>query len=87
MFKFAAMALIVFGTTAWQAAPVADTAEKSADNRDKMICKRFLETGSLVKGYRECKTKKEWDAARDSIRSHDMINSCAEFGSDTCRAG
>ncbi|MDB5720315.1 MAG: hypothetical protein JWP15_933, partial [Alphaproteobacteria bacterium] len=30
--------------------------EKAVDGRDKLICKRFLETGSLVKGYRTCKT-------------------------------
>lgn len=53
-------------------------AERSADPRDKMICKRFLETGSLVRGYRTCKTKGEWERERDNIRA-------AGGGGDSCR--
>lgn len=51
------------------AAPVHDKTEKSADTRDTMICKKFLETGSLVKGKRVCKTKAEWDHDRDNMRA------------------
>ena len=29
-----------------------DAAEKAVEPRDKIICKKFLETGSLVRGYR-----------------------------------
>lgn len=42
--------------------------EKAADNPDRVICKRFLETGSLVRGYRTCKTKAEWQRERDNLR-------------------
>ena len=48
--------------------PVRDAAEHAADPRDRVICKRFLETGALVRGYRTCKTKAEWDRDRDSLR-------------------
>ncbi|QJU59655.1 hypothetical protein HL653_19545 [Sphingomonas sp. AP4-R1] len=51
------------------AAPGGDKSEKSADARDTMICKKFLETGSLVKGKRVCKTKAEWDHERDNMRA------------------
>jgi hypothetical protein len=47
----------------------ANAPERAADPRDKMICKKFLETGSLVKGYRVCKTKIEWEHDRDNIRA------------------
>ncbi|QJU59656.1 hypothetical protein HL653_19550 [Sphingomonas sp. AP4-R1] len=52
-----------------QTAPARDKMEKSADTRDTMICKKFLETGSLVKGKRVCKTKAEWDHDRDNMRA------------------
>jgi hypothetical protein len=59
-----------------QAASAADRPERAADPRDKMICKKFLETGSLVKGYRVCKTKAEWEHDRDNIRAG--FNSAAQ---------
>jgi len=46
-----------------------DAAEKAADPMNKVICKRFLETGSLVKGYRTCKTKRDWEKERDTLRA------------------
>ncbi len=57
-----------------------DDREKSADKADKMICKRFLETGSLVKGYRQCKTKRDWEREREAIRSAGRSGSCAAEG-------
>lgn len=66
-------------------APVRDVAEKSADARDTMICKKFIETGSLVKGKRICKTKAAWDHDRDNVRAgYNNIQGCrlvAEGGS------
>ena len=60
-----------------QATPVSATAAKSADARDKVICKKFLETGSLVKGYRTCKTRDEWERERANIRQNTgNANSC-----------
>lgn len=58
-----------------------DEAEKAADNGEKMICKRFVETGSLVKGYRSCKTKRDWERERDALRTTNLVNSCANQGS------
>ena len=55
---------------------VREVAERSADPRDKMICKRFVETGSLIAGYRTCKTKAEWDRERDNIRNLNSTDSC-----------
>lgn len=47
----------------------AETGERAADARDKMICKRFAQTGSLVGSYRTCKPKSEWDRERDNLRT------------------
>lgn len=56
------------------AASAADAPERAGDPQDKMICKRFIETGSLVKGYRECKTKREWDRERLNIRTSTLMS-------------
>ena len=53
-----------------------ETGERSADGQEKVICKRFAETGSLVKTYRTCKTKREWERERDAIRAARGGNSC-----------
>ncbi len=59
----------------------ADEPEKAADKGEKMICKRFLETGSLVKGYRACKTKRDWEREREAARSvASNVNSCSSMG-------
>lgn len=61
--------------------PKTDDREKSSDNGEKMICKRFMETGSLVKARRVCKTKQDWQRERDAIRSASSASgSCAGPG-------
>ncbi|WP_236554675.1 hypothetical protein [Novosphingobium sp. 9U] len=57
------------------------TADKAGDAGEKMMCKRFLETGSLVKGHRVCKTKRDWEREREAIRaSTSSSGSCASQG-------
>ena len=69
--------LLAISGAAVAAAPTAsaDKAEKTADAGDKMICKRFVETGSLVKGYRTCKPKWEWERERENLRSFSVSDS------------
>jgi hypothetical protein len=74
-FLAAALFLPVAGS-AVAAAPQKDVGEKSADPGSKMICKKFLETGSLVRGYRVCKTKTEWQRGRDLVRQSTATTSC-----------
>jgi hypothetical protein len=86
MFRMFAAALLAGTlTTAAIAAPAArDQAEKSADSQDKIICKRFLETGSLVKGTRTCKSKRDWERERDAARQQTITSgSCGQAGSGT----
>lgn len=68
-----------------QAAPTsADSSERAADPRDKVVCKRFVRTGSLADSYRTCKTKWEWERERENLRQLNAANSCratAEAGS------
>ena len=38
------------------------------DPMDKVVCKRFTETGSLAKNYRTCKTRRQWQIERDAAQ-------------------
>jgi hypothetical protein len=51
------------------AAPLRDAPEHAADDRGKIVCKKFIRTGSLVDGYRVCKTKANWQRDRDDARA------------------
>jgi hypothetical protein len=66
-----------------QAAPAGDAPESAAGARDKVVCKRFLRTGSLVDSYRTCKTKGEWERERDNVRQFGVSDSCARRGEDS----
>jgi hypothetical protein len=59
---FLAMMADAAATTAQAAVP--------ADPLDKVICRRTLETGSLVKGKRVCLTRREWARASEKGRAH-----------------
>lgn len=61
-------------------ARVDDQGQRSAEDRSKVICRKFAETGSLVKTYRICKTKVEWDLGRDHVREG-MSSNPASCGS------
>ncbi|WP_294394733.1 hypothetical protein [uncultured Sphingomonas sp.] len=63
-------------TSAVAAPPKRDASERATDNQDKVICKRFTETGSLVKSYRTCKTKREWEAERLNVQARNGTSSC-----------
>lgn len=73
------------GFTAMAAAPPRETAEKVSDPADKIVCKRFLETGSLVKGQRICKTKADWQRDRDAAHEMNTTRACAGSGDALCR--
>ncbi|VWX46973.1 hypothetical protein [Novosphingobium sp. 9U] len=81
MMQFLAAAAVLLASATTPAAPTkGDEPERSADNDDKKICKRFTETGSLVRGYRACKTKREWERERDTARAFgNGINSCRDM--------
>ncbi len=78
MFRSIAVAsLLLLGTSAIAQQPQpAANGEKSADASDKVICKKFLETGSLVRGYKICKTKRDWERDRDDLRQSSVADSC-----------
>jgi ribosomal protein S1 len=87
MLRSLAIATLMLTATAAGAAPAQkpDEHEKSADDAEKVICKRFKETGSLVSSRRVCKSKRDWERERDALRTNNGINSCAnQVGAGTC---
>ena len=59
------MIATAFAVALLAAAGQAPDAAKPADDGDKVICKRFAETGSFVKKRRVCHTKDEWTKLND----------------------
>jgi hypothetical protein len=78
MFRSIAVAgLLLIGTPAISQQPKnPDNGEKAGDPGDKIICKKFLETGSLVRGFKTCKTKRDWERDRDDLRQSSLADSC-----------
>jgi hypothetical protein len=64
--------------------PNADAPETAAGNPDKVVCKRFLKTGSLVDSYRTCKTKKEWQRERENVNQINWSSPCKSANSGNC---
>jgi len=80
MLTFLIIALLAAGDAGPQTTRAADEVERTSDAQDKMICKRFTETGSLVRAQRVCKTKRDWDRERSVIRSGPQSGSCNASG-------
>jgi hypothetical protein len=49
-----------------------------ANNPDKIVCKRQVDTGSLVRGKRICKTRQEW--ARSAQGAREKTQAMQEAG-------
>ena len=66
------MSMFLMGTLLLAGQPAATApsapAAPSTSGRDKVKCKRELETGSLVKSRKTCRTVAEWDAIRRDSR-------------------
>jgi hypothetical protein len=63
------------------AAPVATGGSaRAADPRSRIVCRRFVRTGSLVDGYRTCKTRAEWDREHENVRQFSVSDSCSTRG-------
>jgi hypothetical protein len=66
MFKIASIAVLSLVATPAVANPVA--AAGPAPTTERKICKKEIETGSLVKGRKICMTAREWARAMDEAQ-------------------
>jgi hypothetical protein len=72
---FALAAILAAAGTAY-AVPSTGGASAKADQRDRVICRRFVRTGSLVDGYRTCKTRAEWDREHENVQHFSVSDGC-----------
>jgi len=73
---FAAALLTCAVQAGAQVSESVDVGERAADKEDRVVCKRFQRTGSLVSTYKTCKTVREWRRERENIRSSQGIGAC-----------
>lgn len=67
--KLLGMAVLAAGVSATPSFAKPQTQDSATANpKDKVVCKTFLETGSLVKSYRTCKTLRQWQFEREVAR-------------------
>ena len=71
-----ACAAIIAAASAAYAVPPGGSTSAKADQRDRVICRRFIRTGSLVDGYRTCKTRADWDREHENLQHLEVANSC-----------
>ena len=60
------------------AEPHGGTSANSQDSRDRIVCRRFLRTGSLVDSYRTCKTNREWQREHENLQRLSATDSCRD---------
>jgi hypothetical protein len=75
MISCLATALFVTGAANAAATKRAQSTKASASG-DKVSCKRFTRTGSLVDSYKTCKTNREWDRERANLRTAGQSGYC-----------
>ena len=68
------------GGAVYAVPPGGGTSAKAPDQRDRVICRRFIRTGSLVDGYRTCKTQAEWDREHENLQHFRVSDSCSRRG-------
>ena len=76
-----ALAFVLAAATAAHTAPPPTNGPTSAAGpRDRIICRRYVRIGSLVDGYRTCKTRAEWDREQANARQFSVSDSCTLRG-------
>ncbi|MEO5867031.1 MAG: hypothetical protein ABIS14_01370 [Sphingomonas sp.] len=70
------IAFLLVAQSSMASAHAVSAGERASDDPNKMICKRFVEIGSLVGTTRTCKTKADWARDREEARSQAAIDAC-----------
>ncbi len=67
------MFLAALAATAFVAAAAgaAEPAKPALDD-DKVICKKSVDTGSLIRGKKRCMTRKQWNESAEAMRRQVM---------------
>jgi hypothetical protein len=60
------------------AEPTGGSRVSSQVDRDRVICRRYLRTGSLVDSYRTCKTNREWQREHENLQRLSVSDACRD---------
>jgi hypothetical protein len=75
------MASAILAAPSFSALPGGDgPSANSQVSRDRIVCRRFLRTGSLVDSYRTCKTNREWRREHENVQHLATSDSCGLRG-------
>jgi len=77
------LACLIMAAAPTYAAPTGGASANSQVNRDRIVCRRFVRTGSLVDGYRTCKTNREWQREHENLQHFSVSDSCGRRGEDS----
>ena len=72
------LACLIMAAAPTYAAPTGGASANSQVNRDRIVCRRFVRTGSLVDGYRTCKTNREWQREHENLQRLSATDSCRD---------
>ena len=50
--------------------PAADSSQPEGQPKERLVCRRIVETGSLVRGTRVCRTRAWWDRTAEQQRAN-----------------
>jgi hypothetical protein len=75
--------LLVTAAAPAYAEPTGGPSANSQVSRDRIVCRRFLRTGSLVDGYRTCKTNREWQREHENVQHFSLSDACGRRGEDS----
>ncbi len=76
--------LAAFAMVATGGAAIAADPAKPALSDDKVVCKKSVDTGSLIRGKKRCMTRKQWNELAEATRQQmmDGQNSGSASGSN-----
>ncbi len=64
-------AAVAAASLAFTAAGAAEPGKPQLDD-DKVICKKSVDTGSLIRGKKRCMTRKQWNQLAEATRQQTM---------------
>ena len=66
---FLAIAAITPSTpSSAQSAPRQATSDSAGSDNERLVCRRAVDTGSLVRGRRQCFTRSQWDRIAEAAQ-------------------
>jgi len=79
---FAILALSSMGTG--DPPPTSHPRQVAAEDKNKIVCKTWAPTGSLIANSRECRTRHDWDRMRIDTSHIVQGGSCNSAETGTC---